>query len=70
MPKSVSFLSCSQDREDDVPCDDGCKTTESQKDNHGDASQDENKLNFIVLPRKVLEFEGKHGDLRYQKETG
>ena len=27
-------------------------------------------LIFIVLPGKVLEFEGEHGNLCYQKETG
>ena len=58
MPESVCFLSRSQDGKNDIPCDDGCKTTEPQKDNHGNTSQDKNKLNFIVLPGKVLEFEG------------
>ena len=46
------------------------KQLNPQKDNHGNTSQDKNKLNFIVLPGKVLEFEGEHGNLRYQKETG
>ncbi len=69
MPESVCFLSRSQDGKNDIPCDDGCKTTEPQKDNHGNTSQDKNKLNFIVLPGKVLEFEGEHGNLRYQKDN-
>ena len=70
MPESVCFLSRSQDGKNDIPCDDGYKTTEPQKDNHGNTSQDKNKLNFIVLTGKFLEFEGEHGNLRYQKETG
>ena len=28
------------------------------------------KINLIFLPGKVLEFEGEHGNLCYQKETG
>ena len=70
MPKTVYFLSRSQDGKNDIPCDDGCNRTGLQKDNHGNTSQDKNKLNFIVFPGKVIELEGEHGNLRYQKETG
>ena len=46
------------------------KQLNPKKDNHGDASQDENKLNFIVLPERFLNLRANMGNLRYQKETG
>lgn len=50
MPKSFLAVSPGEQRQDDIPCDNGCKATGSQEYNHGNACQYENKLNFIVLP--------------------
>ena len=47
---------CGQQREYDVPCDNGGKTTEFQENDHGNAGEDEYEFDFIVAPRKILEF--------------
>ena len=60
---------CGQQREYDVPCGNGGKTTEFQENDHGNAGEDEYEFDFIVAPRKILEFQGEHGDFRDEQET-
>ena len=69
MPQSFPPEARGQQREHDIPRDDGGKAAQLQENDHRDAREDENELNLVVFPRQVLELQGEKRNLGHQEET-
>ena len=47
----------------DIPRDDGCQTTDTEQDEHGNAGEQEDVFHLVSLPAPRLELQCKHGNL-------
>ena len=54
-------------RKKNIPCDDGCQSTDSQEGEQGYTGQQEDIFDLVPFPSPVLELQGKHGNLGNQE---